>query len=129
MRRALHLAAAIALFGGAALADEAGQSCKTSHNLVGACFSIHGRLFMAESAPRVRIAWIGTDRILRVLDRQASANGPDIIPSAVQVLLTPAPSSMEIEGDYLLCPFDKTRVNLMQAVCIQDVSHLTTQKR
>jgi hypothetical protein len=125
----LHVAAAISLLGGAALADEAGQSCKTSHNLVGACFSIHGRLFVFDPAPTIRIAWDGTDRVLGVLDRQSSAAGPELVPSAVSALLAAAPSTTEIDGDYLVCPFDRTHLGRMQAVCIQAASHLIARRR
>jgi hypothetical protein len=121
LRGVWHLAAAISFLGGTAFADEAGQSCKTSHNLVGTCFSVRGRLFVADNSGGIRIAADGIDRLYAVLDRQ-SAQGEQAVPAAIQLMLAKAPAA--IAGDYLLCPFDKMPVGRVQAVCIQEAMHL-----
>ena len=79
------LAVLLALSGTAALAAEAGQTCRTSHNLVGACFTVHGHLF--SNAAGVRLAWDETGRTLAVLDRQAARQSNEIIPDNVRALL------------------------------------------
>jgi hypothetical protein len=109
------------LYGTAAMAAEAGQTCRTSHNLVGACFTVHGRLFSSPSG--VRLVLNETGRVLAVLDRQSARQGNKIIPDFVRALF-PADSSGSIEGDYVVCPFDRTHLDRIQAVCIEDASHL-----
>ena len=119
----------LTLSGTAALAAEAGQTCRTSHNLVGACFTVHGRLFVSNGTPSVRIFRIGTTRILGVLDRQSQAEGAEVVPPAVDSLLKPDPFSTDVDGDYEVCPFDRTELGRMQMVCIESASHLVAQHR
>ena len=115
----------LALSGTAAIAAEAGQTCRTSHNLVGACFTVHGHLFISPSG--IRIVWDETGRTLAVLDRQ-SGRSDGVIPTEIRALFG-ANSSGKIEGDYFVCPFDRTPVDRMQAVCIDSASHLIAQRR
>jgi hypothetical protein len=114
---------------GGAFAAEAGTTCRTSHNLVGACFTVHGRLFEAATAPRVRIEATGSKEIFAVLDRRALAGTTEIIPAAVNALLMAAPSGTGIDGDYEVCPFEKDMTGLMRAVCIQNAGNLSTRRR
>ena len=106
------------------MAAEAGPTCRTSHNLVGACFTVHGHLFSTPSG--IRLSWDETGRSLAVLDRQ-SGRGDDVIPAPVRALLSPD-SSGSVEGDYVVCPFDRTHLDRMQAVCIDAASHLAAQQ-
>ena len=69
------------------------------------------------------MAWDETGRTLAVLDRQSARQSSDIIPDAVRALL-PANSSGSVEGDYVVCPFDRTHLGRIQAVCIEAASHL-----
>jgi len=117
------------LFASAAIAAEAGQTCRTSHNLVGACFMVHGRLFAASGTPSVRIFRIDTSQILGVLDRQALAEGNEIVPLSVDALLKPDPFFIDVYGDYEVCPFDRTQLDRVQMVCIENASHLVAQRR
>jgi hypothetical protein len=117
-------AALLLLCGTAAMAAEAGQTCRTSHNLVGACFTVHGRLFNGPSG--VRLVLNETGRVLAVLDRQAARQGNEIIPDFVRALFPPD-SSGSIEGDYVVCPFDRTHLDRIQAVCIEHASRLVAQ--
>ena len=107
--------------GTAAVAAEAGQTCRTSHNLVGACFTVHGRLFDDPSG--IHLAWNETGRTLTVLDRQA-ARSNDAIPPEMRALFA-ANSSGSIEGIFVVCPFDRTHLGRMQAVCIDTAAQLT----
>ncbi len=113
------------LAAGPALANEAGVSCKTSHNLVAACFAVHGRLFMAGGG-HVRIEWLGEGRVLDVRDRQSRAQGGEIVPDLVQRTLSP---STDVYGDFLVCPFDRGPRANVQAVCIEDATGLSTRRR
>ena len=109
---------------GAPAAAQVAQSCKTSPNLVGACFSVHGQLFIGNGARQVHIAWTETGRVLDVLDRQSAAQTADALPSPITALFARFPTRIEVEGDYVVCPFDRTHLGRTQAVCIQDASHL-----
>jgi len=113
------LAALLCLSGTAAIAAEAGQTCRTSHNLVGACFSVHGRLYNSPSG--MRLSWDQTGRTLAVLDRQ-SGRGDETIPAEIRALFGPN-STGGIEGDYVVCPFDRTHLARIQAVCIEAALH------
>jgi len=88
---------------------------------VGACFTVHGRLFSSPSG--VRIALDETGLVLAVLDRQSARQGDEVIPAPVRALLA-SDSSGSIEGDYIVCPFDRTHLGRIQAVCIDAASHL-----
>ena len=111
------------------MAAEAGQTCRTSHNLVGACFTVHGRLFVSNGTPSVRIFRIGTTLIFGVLDRQSQAEGNEEVPPSVDALLKPDPFFTDVYGDYEVCPFDRTELGRMQTVCIESASHLVAQHR
>jgi len=127
--RALYLAAGLSLVCGCVLADKAGRSCKTSHNLVGACFTVHGRLFEAKEIPRIRIDGTGGRQIFGVLDRQSMSESTELIPAIVGALLMPAPGVTDVYGDYEICPFEKDTTGAIRAVCIQNASHLTARRR
>jgi len=90
---------------------------------------IHGRLFVGNGTPSVRIVRIGTTRILGVLDRQSQPEGDEVVPSSVDVLLNPDPFFIDVYGDYEVCPFDRTQFGRMQMVCIESASHLIAQHR
>ena len=125
MRLTGALAGFLALSGTAAIAAEAGQTCRTSHNLVGACFTVHGILSNSPSGAYLALAEAG--RKLLVLDRQ-SRRGDDVIPAEARALFGPIPSG-SLEGDYIVCPFDRTHLGRMQAVCIETASHLSLRQK
>jgi hypothetical protein len=129
LRRAWNLAVVISLLGGSALAAEAGTTCRTSHNLVGACFTVHGRLFEADVPPRIRIDATGGKQILGVLDRQSLTESAEMVPAAANALLMAAPSTTDIYGDYEVCPFEKDTSGPMRAVCIQSATHVVARQR
>jgi hypothetical protein len=116
------------LAGGAAAA-EAGTTCRTSHNLVGACFTVHGRLFEAAVPRHILIAANDGGAIFDILDRQALADTAEALPAAVHALFVTAPAMTDIYGDYDVCPFEKDTAGIMRAVCIQSASHLIARQR
>jgi hypothetical protein len=128
LRPSWLIAAALCLSGNLASAAFGAPSCRTSPNLVGACFTVHGRLFVSTAAGRFHLADAGSGRILDVLGREAWRD-TDVLPAAVDALLAPSRSKIEVEGDYLVCPFDRTHLGRTQAVCIEDASHLIARGR
>jgi len=129
LRKARLIAAALCLVGGLAAAAETGGSCRTSPNLVGACFAVHGKLFLANGYPSVRILRLGTERILGVFDRQSRAESDEVAPKDVNNLLAPDPFFIDVYGDYVVCPFDKDQSGSMRSVCIEAASHLVARRR
>ena len=128
MCKAWLIAAALCLQGGAVFAAEAASSCKTSPNLVGACFSVHGRVFVSDGPRRFHIAIIESGRILDVLGHETWAGDKSALPADLGALLAPLGSAVEVEGDYIVCPFDRTNTVRAQAVCIEAASHLTARR-
>jgi hypothetical protein len=63
-RSALLVLCACAL----ALPASAANRCRQSPKLVGACFVVHGRLFVSDGTPDLRMWKIGTHRILGIVD-------------------------------------------------------------
>ena len=129
MRKCRLIAIALCLPGSIATAAETGSSCRTSPNLVGACFAVHGRLYMANGTPSVRILPLGTTGILGVLDRQSRAESEEVAPKEVKDLLAPDPFFIDVYGDYVICPFEKDQSGSMRSVCIESASHLTARRR
>jgi hypothetical protein len=129
LRKAWPIVAAFCLYGSFALAAEADSSCRTSPNLVGACFAVHGRVFVSNGVRSFHLIDTGSGRVLDVLGREAWASHTDVLPAAVDALLAPSRAKIEIEGEYLVCPFDRTHIARPQAVCIQDASHLIARPR
>lgn len=128
MRKVLLIAAAFCLSGSLALAGDL-TSCKTSPNLVGACFGVHGRVFISGGPRSFHIALPESRLVLDVLGREAWAGGKTALPAEVSALLSPSDSSIAVEGDYLVCPFDRTSIAHTRAVCIEAASHLSAQRR
>ena len=129
MAKALLIAAALCLTGSAATAADFASACKTNPNLVGACFPVHGRLFVSNGRRSVHIASAETRRVMDVLGRDAWAKDLQALPAAVEALLASSSSNIEVEGDYVVCPFDRTHIARTQAVCIENASHLTARPR
>ncbi len=90
--------------------------CKGSARVIGACFSVHGRIIVANGIP-YRLWVIGTHRVL----------APDAVPQKVENLLEMDrvhPMSVSVFGDYEVCPLEKERPGWIRAVCIEGASHL-----
>jgi hypothetical protein len=118
---------AISLFGSCALAQQVTPSCKTSPNVVGACFAVQGRLFATEGRPRIRIQT--SDQSLGVYDRQFRLESEELVPKAVATLLERGPRTIAVDGDYLVCPFEKDASSAMRMVCIESADHLVARPR
>jgi hypothetical protein len=124
---------ALSLMPTALFAAEPAPSCRGSWNVVGACFSMHGRLSLASPAsrrtPRAQISQAATGRTVGVLGIALAADGPDVLPPDVMRLLQPEPTTTDIDGDYLVCPLDREDHLRMQMVCIESASHLSKRRR
>lgn len=104
----------------AVLATQAGAA-ETAY--AGPCFSVRGRLGLANGNPGFRIWRIGTKRILGVLDCQGRDESTAAIPAPVKTLTGPT-FSRRVYGTFRVCPLTKARPGWMQMVCIKGASGL-----
>lgn len=84
------------------------QACAADPDLVGACFTVHGRLSYWNGNPSLRIGWIGTKRILGVPN--------EVVPDSVAPHLN---FDVGAYGDYRVCPLTLRKPDAMQMVCIE----------
>ena len=106
--------------------------CETSPRLVGKCFRVHGRLLAYNGTPTFRVWPVGTHRLLGVNGYDGgSGDTPDPRPEAFRAatLKSVDLSQTYVYGDYLLCPFTRSRPGWMQFVCIAKASHLVAKSR
>jgi hypothetical protein len=126
--------AAILLFGLLIVATPASAraesaTCKNSPRLVAPCFTVHGRLFVANGGWNIRIWRVGTHRILAVVDSNDNYDDskpplPNYILKRVQLYSF----ATSIFADYRLCPLTSSKPEHMQRVCMVGASHIFTQK-
>jgi hypothetical protein len=101
------------------------DSCRSSPLLVGQCFTVHGRLSIANGSPGVRIWRVGTKRMLGVMDGQGHPLFDlTYLPPEIRKLIPADVDRTAIYGDYTVCPFTRERAGWMPSVCIADATHL-----
>jgi hypothetical protein len=91
---------------------QARQPCKANPKLVGACFSVYGRMRAYNGNPTFRIWPVGTRRLLGVTGADPGEN--PIMPGDLGVSF-----DRDIYADFEVCPFPKQAVGVMQRVCIE----------
>jgi hypothetical protein len=96
-------------------------SCQNDRGLVGPCFTVHGRLFLASGTPSARILRLGTNRILGVSEHHQA-----YMPNALEKRLT---WDDNVYGDFTVCPFSPSEPGKMQFVCIESASRLILERR
>jgi len=102
--------------------------CHARADLVGKCFTVHGRLQINNGTPSIRLWRIGTKRMLGVLDPQdiSGVPGPSTIPASIAKQLD---FDKYAFGDFLVCPLSKSMPGRMQTICIESGSHLIVRNR
>lgn len=105
----------------AASAAAANPLCKSRLPVVGACFTVHGRIEAYNGSPTFRIHPNGSRRILGVEDNNGDPGIPDSLRAAFQGDAFAHP----VDADFQLCPVSKPRADHMQFVCITGASHIT----
>jgi hypothetical protein len=93
---------------------------------------VHGRLSAWNGNPTFRIWRVGTHRILGV--NNAANDGDestDALPAEVRNAMRKGADaiSTDIFGDYLVCPFTRSRPGWMRYVCIAQASRLVAKPR
>ena len=103
--------------------DKTVKQCSASPHVVGACFTLHGRLSFSNGTPDCRLWRIGTKRILGVLDpsnTQERNEGPRL---PYGIACFPGDNTY---ADFTVCPMTKERPGEMQMVCVESASHVVT---
>jgi hypothetical protein len=100
----------------AKIAETRSRNCAADPDLVGTCFTVHGRLSRRSGTPSTRIWPVGTHRILGV--------SGEIIPDNVERQLR---DDAEIFGDYRVCPLTPQQPGKMQSVCIDKAERLVAK--
>ena len=94
--------------------------CKRNPAVVAACFTAHGRLFVANGTPGLRMWHVGTKRHFGVVPAEAP-----LVPDNVSRHLGPNKS---IYGDFVVCPVTRERSGSMLMVCIQEAANLVIEE-
>jgi hypothetical protein len=105
----------------------ADKRCAGNSNLVGECFTFHGKLQLSNGNPTYRIWRVGTKRILGVL-----CDEEPIVPANLKSALINASNSSwdrDFSGDYEVCPFTEEKPGWMQFVCVEKVTNLVVYDR
>ncbi len=113
------------VFGGSVSASspaiEVQKSCREHPQLVGKCFSVHGRLSSFNGNPAVRLWNLRTKRMLGVSDQRFNIAGYRNLP---EDLATKLDGETNIYADFLVCPFTRSRPREMQLVCVESARHV-----
>ena|SRR6266513_994274 len=102
------------------------KSCREHPQLVGKCFNVHGRLSTHNGNPAVRLWNLRTKRMLGVSDQRFSLPGYRNIPEDLAKQLD---DENNIYGDFLVCPFTRSRPREMQLMCIESAKNVVMKKR
>lgn len=99
--------------------------CKGNPKVVGACYTVHGRLSPGADTVTVRLWPVGTKRMLGV------TGGPTLDDASFPIWpqsLGFAHGDEDIYGDFEVCPFTPQRKGAMQFVCIESASHVVVKR-
>ena len=101
------------------------KSCRQHPRLAGRCFNVRGRLATYAGNPALRISRTGSKRVLGVSDQKFKEPGFTNIP---EDLLSQLTGETTITGDFLVCPFTKSKPGEMQLVCIESAKNTVVKK-
>ena len=97
------------------------KSCREHPQLIGKCFNVHGRLSTFNGNPAVRLWNLRTRRMLGVSDQRFSLPGYSNLPEDLAQQLT---GESNIYGDFLVCPFTRSRPHEMQLICVESAKNV-----
>ncbi len=109
----------------ATLAQDA--SCQLSARRVGACFTVHGRLYFAVTSPEIRIWRGGTHRVLGILAPDGSTERV-LSEAMLERLWGGRDRPGQIWGDYEVCPLTPDQPGKMQMACLADATKLFVER-
>lgn len=95
---------------------------------LGACRLTHGRMFLANGAPSVRIWIIGTRRVLGVAQQDEDF---DKMPEPIRKAwgnVGPRDWRLGLYGDFDVCPLTKAKRGEMQSVWVRGGKNLSARR-
>lgn len=116
------VACAVAMVSATAADDS--FKCKTRKDLVGPCWTVHGRLRVGNGNPATRIWPIGTKRLLGVEDESFGNDEESAAPAEIRKYGFTA----QIFADFIVCPLSKEKPGEMQIVCISGAKNIHVEK-
>ena len=102
------------------------KSCREHPQLIGSCFTVHGRLSIYNGAPALRLWRVGTRRVLGISEQRFSVAGYRNVPEYIENQIN---QNVVIFGDFLVCPFTRSQPGKMQLVCIEAGKNLVVRKQ
>jgi hypothetical protein len=97
------------------------RPCRQHPLLAGRCFTIRGRMSLANGNPSIRIWRVGTKRILGVSDGRFKMDGYANVPPSVAGRLS---WDTQLFGDFVVCPFTRDEPDVMRLICVDSASNL-----
>ena len=90
------------------------------------CFSVRGRLSVANGAPTFRLAPQGSKRVLGVVGGDGDPASPSVLTPPLRAAMTPpAPGELRaVVGVFRVCPLAPERAGRMRPVCIAGASQI-----
>ena len=119
------LRAFVLIMAGLTPAVAATPKCKANPKVIGACYTVHGRLSPGADTVTVRLWPVETKRILGVI------GGPTLDDASFPIWpqnLSFEYGDEDIYGDFEVCPFTPERKGVMQFVCIESASHVVVKR-
>jgi hypothetical protein len=99
--------------------------CKENPKIIGACYSVHGRVTLGADTVRLWLWPVGTNRMLGVTAGPTPDDADDpIYPQSLKF----NSGDEAIYGDFEVCPFTLERKGAMQLVCIETASNLIVKR-
>src|SRR5215813_14190442 len=102
------------------------KTCREHPQLVGKCFRVRGKLSVYNGAPAVRLLNTATRRMLGISEQRFNLTGYRNLPESIEQQLN---QDTDLVGDFLVCPFTKSKPHEMQLICIESVKNLEVRKR
>ena len=110
-----------------ATAAHAAPDCRTSPIDRSPCFSVRGRLSVANGAPTFRLRPSGSKRLLGVVGGDGDPASPTALTAPLRTAMSP-PTPGELRpviGVFRVCPLTPDRPGRMRPVCIADAGQLS----
>jgi hypothetical protein len=105
----------LALSNGEAIKNDT-CACRGDRDVVGPCFTVHGRIRIRAGAPSVSIWVVGTRHHLGVSESHRCS-----LPTGLERRLT---LDVSVFGDFTVCPYTREHPGKMQLVCILGARNL-----
>jgi hypothetical protein len=102
------------------------KPCREHPKLAGACFTLRGRMRLANGTPTVRIWPVGTRRLLLVSEGRFVVDGYSNLPEEISRRLS---WDSDLFADFEVCPFTRPEPGVARLVCVESAKNVSMRKR